>query len=135
MSALRFFAYYGSRFFNERGVWVERTIGGRKMKYHQDLEVVRRVARANLRARTDAKAYIFEVFPIEEGHVLRPTPERNNNGKWSQWAEAKRPTRLVFVEEVTHAEERLITITERVMTGRKSVDDMDDFLRSRGHQL
>lgn len=117
MSEHRFFAYYGSRFYTERGVLKERTAGGRKMRYHQNLDIVRRVAQNNLRPTTDARAYIFEVFPLEESHVLKPTPERDGTGKWSRWAEASKPTRLVFVEEVTHTKERLLHITERIMVG------------------
>lgn len=123
----RFFAYYKSLVFNDHGQMRTRTMGGRKMKYHHDIEVVCKVAQYNLGRNPMARAYVFEVFPVVPGHVLTPPP-----GLY--WNEVKYPTRLELVATVPQSHERFITLTERAM-GARPVDQMDAFLRERGHRL
>lgn len=125
MSEQRFYCYYGSRFYTDNGVRVERAFGGRKMKYHHDIEVVRCVLLNKLRPVPRARGYIYEVFPIEPGHVLRPVPADAKH--W--WGAGKR-TRLVFVEEVKHGEDRLIRLVEQVMSLPK-LPGWDDRERAR----
>lgn len=124
----RFFSYYKSLAFMDHGKRRIRDMGGRKMKYHHDIDIVCAVASYNLGPDPVRRAFVFEVFAIEPGHILMPVTGRH-------WREAGHPTRLELVAMVPQPYERIIHLTERMMTGHTAVDEMDDFLRSKGHQI
>jgi hypothetical protein len=132
----RWFCVYRTHVYTEKGVRTERLFGGKNMRCYHDLEVVLHVARKWMPARPDAKAFVYEVFPLEGTPPLEEykgqqsqvneqpaatTQVTHQRRSW-RWTKFGRRTRLVLVETLVQPEHRVVQLTEELVGRRSAVE-------------